>query len=50
MLDRDSVRFILKRSFNSKNDLVINDVKYDNLKTYKQKLLDLLFHIVLKYS
>jgi uncharacterized protein YydD (DUF2326 family) len=45
ILNRHCERFVLKRSFNSKNDLFINDIKYENLKLYKQKLLNLLFHI-----
>lgn len=45
ILNNNSERIILRRSFNSANDIVINDVKYDNISSYKRKILDLLFHI-----
>ncbi len=45
ILNNNSERTILRRSFNSANDIVINDVKYDNISSYKRKILDLLFHI-----
>lgn len=45
LLNNNSERTILRRSFNSSNDLVINDEKYDNLAAYKKKVLYLLFHI-----
>ncbi len=45
ILNNNSERTILRRSFNSANDIIINDVKYDNISSYKRKILDLLFHI-----
>lgn len=45
ILSNNSERTVLRRSFNSANDIVINDVKYDNISSYKRKILDLLFHI-----
>lgn len=45
ILNKNSERTILRRSFNSKNDLIINEIKYDNITLYKKKLLEILFHI-----
>lgn len=45
ILNKNSERTILRRSFNSKNDLFINEIKYDNITLYKKKLLEILFHI-----
>lgn len=45
LLNKDSERFILRRSFNSTNDLFINDIKYDSIGDYNKKLNELLFHI-----
>jgi uncharacterized protein YydD (DUF2326 family) len=45
ILNNNSERTVLRRSFNSAKDIVIDDVKYDNITSYKRKLIDLLFHI-----
>jgi uncharacterized protein YydD (DUF2326 family) len=45
LLNKDSKRTILRRSFSSTNDLIVDDTKYDDITSYKKKVLDLLFHI-----
>ncbi len=45
ILNKNSERTILRRSFNSKNDLFINQIKYENITLYKKKLLEILFHL-----
>ena len=45
LLNKDGARFILKRSFDSSNDLFINDIKYNTIGEYNKKLNELIFHI-----
>lgn len=45
LLNNKSERITLIRSFNSANDIIINNVKYESISSYRKKVLELLFHI-----
>ncbi len=45
LLNKTGTRFILRRSFNTTNDLFINDIKFNSIGDYNKKLNELIFHI-----
>ena len=45
ILDKNGERIALKRSFNTEEDLFINDEKYSSIGDYNKKLNELIFHI-----
>ncbi len=45
LVNKNAEKILLRRSFNSSNDLYINEIKYDTLGEYNKKLNELLFHL-----
>ncbi|MGB8193821.1 MAG: hypothetical protein WCF67_17950, partial [Chitinophagaceae bacterium] len=45
LIGKNNIRYLLKRSFSSEEDLVINGIQYSKLSDYNEKLCELLFHI-----